>query len=152
MKQVCALITLLFALGFQSFGQQTIPDQNQVILSTSCWSKVEWIPSEKQTAQALASIEQLLDNPEALRKFGRRHAKEGARIQEHYSGYNVQFAGVIKNGKKYIHCNFLRAQSSLGRNWETQYVFVFDGGFWYWRILYDPETGELIDLQINGYP
>jgi hypothetical protein len=152
------LTVLILGVAACGLGQtilkenQTILKENQtVIYGLAGLSETKWLPTEEQTSQALNTITQFLNDPKEPQKFGRRHAKEAIRIREHYSEYNVQFAGVIKDGKKYILCNFLQADDSFTPHWKTQYVFVFDGGFWYWRILYDPETGELIDFQINGY-
>ena len=151
MKKFTVMTMLILGTACSRISQQTIPKENQVILSnTSCWSEIKWTPTEEQTVKALVSIEQLLNGPDALKKFGERQAKEVAEIREHFAGYRVQFCGVIEDGRRRIHCNFFRADEDTPY-WKNNYVLVFDGGAWYWNISYDSETGEFFSFWINGY-
>ena len=152
MKTFIALIILILRIASPGLSK-TIPKENQVILSnTSCWSEIKWTPTEEQTAKALTAIEKLLNDPEALKKFDERKIREADKVRGHFAEYHVQFCGVIEDDREYILCNFFKPyRPSEFQNWRNQLVFVLDGGFWYWSILYDPKTGELIKLDINGY-
>ena len=153
MKKFAVLMILIFGATFAGFAQQTISKENQVILSnTSWWSEIKWTPTEEQTAKALTAIEQLLNDPEALKKFSERATSSADKIRIHFPEYGVQFYGVIKGGEKYICCNFFSANTTTSSaDWKQHPVKVYDGGFWYWSILYDPSTGKLSGLKINGY-
>lgn len=147
------LIALLFGAACSVSGEQIASKGNRIILDESCsniWLDIEWVPSNEQTEKAVTALGQFLNDDEALKKSSERLAGEVLKIREHFGEYRVQFSGVIEDGKKYIHCNFFPAVRSFP-DWEHQYVCVFDSGFWYWNILYDPLTGELSRFQINGY-
>lgn len=151
MKIFIALTTLILGIVSPSLSQ-TVPKENQVILSDAKdWPEIKWTPTEKQTAKALTAIEHFLNDPKALKPFGDWTTKEIAKIKEHFTEYRVQLGGVVKDNKEYIFCNFFKPSGLTEfQNWKQQPVIVDDGGFWYWSILYNPETGELSSLEING--
>jgi hypothetical protein len=53
-----------------------------------------------------------------------------------------------------LFCNFFPA-AGKGKDefedWRKERIEVEDGGFYYWKIEYDPATGECSKFQPNGY-
>jgi hypothetical protein len=78
-----------------------------------------------------------------------------ARIREHLSEFRRQYVGVVrKDGAKLIYVNcFPGWEGDLGTwpaDWKSELVWVFDGSWGFWRILYDVERGKFIALAMNG--
>jgi len=79
-----------------------------------------------------------------------------AEILKHRKQYRVQFLGLYRDGRKVIHCNFFpirfpEEKQDDAAYWKREIVEVMDGGFWYWRIDYDPQTGRSSNFLVNGY-
>ena len=156
MKKITSTILILFLFPVYCLADSAIPKENQVILeigSDYLPYKEIWKPSVDDTQKALVAIYAFLRNPkkESIHfpdnyEFAHSEIKN---IHENLSKYNVQFIGIISNGKKRIYCNFL--PSRFGDDWKNDFVFVFDGGFWFWQIEYDIETGKCLNFQSNGY-
>jgi len=112
-----------------------------------------WTPAPEDMEKALSAISAFLQNPDKHEdvieawttdlEYARGEIKN---IYRNYSDFGVQVVGIVIDGKKRIHCNFGPAKE-VG----DDYMLVLDGGFWYWRIEYDMETGGLLNLSIQGY-
>ena len=94
-------------------------------------------PSRSQIARLEARIERFLKTagyvPDDLYKR--------ARI------YRRQYVGIIVNGKRKIWVNLL-CEAEPG--WRRRPYRVHDGGDCYFRVTYDPKTGEFSDFNANG--
>jgi hypothetical protein len=64
---------------------------------------------------------------------------------------NMQYVGLIINGKKFIYINAFPMSSWLEKRWETTAVRVCDGGAVFWGALYDVSTGVFSEVAFNGY-
>lgn len=140
-------LLLLCCFGFlqtSAFAgiETDIPPTNRVVLKSG-----EWQPSDAETVKALGAVGAFLENS--------KHDKgEIAKIKANLAKYRVQFIGANRGGKKIILCNFFPAPPVDGVDyftyWRGQRVQVADGGFWFWRIEYEPATGECMNFAANG--
>jgi hypothetical protein len=69
--------------------------------------------------------------------------------------YCFQYVGIAINSKKYIYINAFQIESEQDlkiffKDWKTNPVVVCDGGESFWGVLYDIESGQFIQLSING--
>jgi len=75
-------------------------------------------------------------------------------IREHLTEFRRQYVGIVrKDGAKliYVNCFPISVSEELWpTDWRSQLVQVFDGGWWFWRILYDVDRGKFIRLETNG--
>jgi len=101
-----------------------------------------WTPSEK----GILELEDGLAN--FLKKNTESFDSQKSPVLERLDGYNRQYTGIILDGRKFIYANCLC--DDLGIDWETEYVFILDGGDCYFQFKYHVDTGEYFDLQING--
>jgi hypothetical protein len=133
-----------------------------------------WVPTRQQTDECLVAIQTFLEKEGAGPNAGWKSdliAAEPSRklpyeqrrkieIQKILSGaivWRVQFWGLTilgeKAPEKRICCNFFPAQGEWAdefSDWRKTPAEVDDGGFNFWRILYDPAT-KTCDLSVNGY-
>lgn len=65
--------------------------------------------------------------------------------------FRVQFAGLIKDGRKMIFCNFFDRRMNAGQ-WKTEQVITEDTDFSSWSLLFDTATGACSGFTINGRP
>jgi hypothetical protein len=147
-------MSIFLGVACSGFTAPLIPKENQTILDSACssvWIDVEWVPTENETVKALEGIGRFFTDGESLGKLETRQRSEAVKIRNHLADYRVQFAGATEDGKNYIHCNFFPAGRSFSSDWKTEYICVFDSGFWYWNALYDPCGGKTVRFQINGY-
>ena len=150
------LIINLFILPGYCLAEPLIPVENQVILDKGLdyfTDKQIWKPTEDDTKKALSAIIKFLKNPKKESIRGpQNHAfqqRESKNIHNNFSNFNVQFVGIISNGKRRIYCNFFPSREE--DNWKKHLVIMLDGGFWYWQIEYDIETGKCLNFVSNGY-
>ena len=139
-----ALLSLLPVLS-PGGGGTGIRPENQAILTGA------WTPTAELTAKALLAIQTFLENPKDQSDWSK---KQIGKILENGSRYRVQFIGVEENGRRILRCNFFPESSPDGREmfpqWKERMIFVLDGGFWFWRVDYDIETGECSNFESNG--
>jgi hypothetical protein len=64
------------------------------------------------------------------------------------ASYKRQYTGLIRNGRRLIHANFLC--DDMGGRWKHEVVMVMDGGDCFFQLTYDVESTEFGNLQING--
>jgi len=123
-----------------------IPVTNRVILKSESWT-----PTADQAQKALASMHSFLSKPATTNEYQLREIKK---ILANSRNYRVQFVGMIRDGRKIIWCNFFPAAGEGKdefQDWRKERVEVEDGGFYYWKIEYDPATGECSKFYPNGY-
>ena len=122
-----------------------IPAAQQAVLPGA------WTPTAEETGKALRAAQAFLENPGEQPAWTQRQIAD---ILAHAPGYRVQFTGVEEEGRRLIRCNFFPAgragESERFPGWKEQVVVVLDGGFWFWQIDYDVETGACRGLSING--
>jgi hypothetical protein len=151
------LIVLAFLLmNYCSTEETIISKRNQAILPDTLEPKLFdcdslWLPTISETNDALHAIQLYLQNKlinDSISEFERSEIKQ---ILENLSKYKVQFVGIYNNNEILIHCNFFPKSLSDIRNWKHETVFVLDGGFWFWRIVYNVKNGKCIKFRSNGY-
>ena len=109
--------------------------------------------------QALETERRREDLPEFVDKRIWREMLTG--VLKTMPGYRCQAIGVTdEDGKRFVYLNFLaEACFTPGEDydpmltdeeWRTEAQVVDDGGDWFWQMKYDPETGTLYDIEING--
>jgi hypothetical protein len=70
-------------------------------------------------------------------------------IWQNLETYHRQYAGfVADDGHNLILINAFC--DDLGINWQSEPVVVMDGGACFFRLTYDPATGDFFDLRVNG--
>ncbi len=100
-----------------------------------------WTPRVEQ----VRALEKLL--PEFIRKNIPKNRKPIGTL----SKYKRQYLGITRNGKMQIYINgFCEQYWSRGKDWQSRFVFVLDGGNCYFQILFDPTTNEFTNFLING--
>jgi hypothetical protein len=124
-----------------------IPQTNQIILPSGFLSLEHWKPSTEQTKNALIAIQKFLEIQTVRNDW---KAGEIKKILAHTKQYRVQFIGVKRNGKKLILCNFFPAIGEF-EYWKREKVEVMDGGYSFWQIEYDSDSGDCLNFSSNGY-
>jgi len=125
-----------------------------------------WTPTPESVAKLEDKLKSALERgqqkPEMLVQPGKHSAKELAYVAgeigsvlENLPSFRRQYVGLImKDGTRRILVNaFPGAEKERERfpYWRQGIVWVDDGGFWYWRIQYDLETGTFSHFDSNGY-
>jgi hypothetical protein len=65
-------------------------------------------------------------------------------------GFYRQYIGIVVGGRRLIYVNAF-APDPIPKDWQSRLTFVYDGGGGYWRVLFDPVTGQFSDLETNGF-
>jgi hypothetical protein len=65
-------------------------------------------------------------------------------------GFYRQYIGIVVGGRRQIYVNAF-APDPIPKDWQSRLTFVYDGGGGYWRVLFDPVTGQFSDLETNGF-
>jgi hypothetical protein len=101
-----------------------------------------WTPSQAEVAALEAGLVDYLQ----------RELSEGMwgyRVWERLPEYGRQYFGLVFEGERLIFANYF-CNTSDDMNWQEQYVLVMDGGDCFFRLLYNPQTGEYSNLIVNG--
>jgi hypothetical protein len=69
-------------------------------------------------------------------------------IIENISKYNIEYAGIIKGGKKLIYIHMIR--SDINYSDGKSFTIIMDGGCSAVTIMYNPFTNEVLSLFCNG--
>lgn len=97
------------------------------------------------------TVEQVRASEKLLPEFIRRNVPKNRKPIGILSKYKRQYLGITKNGKAQIYINaFCEQYWSQKKDWQSKFVFVFDGGNCYFQILFDPMTNEFTNFVING--
>lgn len=132
----CSVVTMSFAEGGM------VATENQVIL------QAQWQPSVPQTEIVLKEIVGYLNHIEEHTDYEYQIVAT-QKILAQMDQYRVQFRGGIKDGKQIVDCNFFPI-SDEGVEWSRVPVVVLDGGYDYWRIEFDVDTGSCLNFYVNG--
>lgn len=62
--------------------------------------------------------------------------------------YVRQYVGFVRDDTRYVYVNALCPVDFL--DWRSQPIMVDDGGPCFFSVVYDPATGDFLDLMING--
>jgi hypothetical protein len=151
MKIIFASVLLFLALQASALGsfETDIPEANRVILTTGAWT-----PSVEETSKALMAIQSFLEQPTS---GGNQRSKyEIKMILKNAKSYRVQFVGQLRQKRRVILCNFFRAPLTGEKDghpdWKHKPVSLnCDGGYWYWKIDYDPGTEKCLNFLPNAY-
>ena len=110
-----------------------------------------WIPKDKDIKNIHITLKSALKTIHETSKLD-WDVKETKKILDHFTEYRFQVVGVIIAGKKMLFCNAFPATVIEEEDWDPDSLyFVFDGGFWYWIIIIDPATKEVVAFSSNGY-
>jgi hypothetical protein len=122
-----------------------------------------WTPGRDDIAKLEAGLRNALErgraNPESLTPrladSLQSVAGELGKILDHFGQLRRQYVGFISHqGVRRILVNSFPASESLPSEdscWWQHVKIVDDGGFWYWRIEYDVESGLFTAFDSNGY-
>ncbi len=74
------------------------------------------------------------------------------KISKIYPKYRRQYVGFLsrENKHKLIWVNFFIPDDFLERTWKKDICVVNDGGYYFFNVLIDLETGKCLSFQING--
>jgi len=111
-------------------------DSTDIIFDTERIIDGYWSPSEEDVHAAEAAIHNFIkvSQPEI---FTRLHK------------YGRQYFGIIVKGRKRIYCNFFMNPKEFPYRF-SQFVFVLDGGNYYFRIEYDVDSKTCLNFLSNG--
>jgi hypothetical protein len=79
------------------------------------------------------------------------YPEEIDKVLAHFSEFRRQYVGIVVNGAKRILVNSFPRRDVLGCDVaDRTFVIAADGGFWFWRVVYDIETGQFLSFDANG--
>jgi hypothetical protein len=111
-----------------------------------------WQPSQSDVRLAIQQARLHLQKLAAKENPAQQSAKE---VLSKWDKYLCQAVGHTKDGRKLILLNFFPRAAVFGpdgkqMDWRHRYVEVSDGGNDFWRINYDRDTNECLNLESNG--
>jgi hypothetical protein len=68
-------------------------------------------------------------------------------LLENFEDYQQQFFGYVVDGEQMIYGNYFCMEFE---DWQTEFVFVLDGGDCFFQAIYSVASDEIISLSING--
>ncbi|MCC6373053.1 MAG: hypothetical protein IT236_18765 [Bacteroidia bacterium] len=72
-------------------------------------------------------------------------------IYKKLSKFRRQYFGSIDScGHRILLINCFWKNNDSGKNWLMQRIDVYDGGWHYWRVAFDLDTGKLFGFETNG--
>jgi len=102
-------------------------------------------PSIEVINKSLARIAVFIDTQSSSYQNG-----QYAFIRNNLNKYYIQFAGIIRNNKKVLLCNFIYNDDEKYFDYENKYFRIFGGGSRYWNIEVDIETYNCQNIWINA--
>jgi hypothetical protein len=69
-------------------------------------------------------------------------------ILKYLSEYKIEYAGIIKDGKKLIYCNMV--SGFLDYSGGNSFIFYLDGGCSLIKVVYDPVHDKIMSLMCNS--
>ncbi|NLR95158.1 hypothetical protein HGP29_28445 [Flammeovirga sp. SR4] len=108
-----------------------------------------WTPSNLE----ISDIENKLS--QRIHKLSKNNPFNGVndcpKIHKNLNNYYRQYVSFINNkGDKIIQISFFWDKNKTRYNLNEDYMEIFDGCSYYWRINYNIDTGEFFGLSING--
>jgi len=121
-----------------------------------------WTPSVEQVAELERRLQPFLERRVASDKADvatlpwiRRSQSAAALDQKHVANIldrlpttRRQYLGIVVDGARRIVVNCFPVEGFP--DWDHQFVFVLDGGDWFWEIQYDLPSKTFLRLQFNG--
>jgi hypothetical protein len=81
--------------------------------------------------------------------MGRSGIRSG--VVENPARYYRQYLSIVINARKLVYRNaFLLHKSEIPPDWRSRLISFCDGALLFWGAMYDPETHEFTDVEING--
>jgi hypothetical protein len=112
-------------------------------------SEGSWQPTNDQVVEAEKAIHRFLEAakrdiriafPNGSKRELSWNAPQIANILKQYDRYQIQFVGITVHGQREIFCNYFIRSPSDSSDPARAFVMVFDGGSFYWQIIYVPAT------------
>jgi hypothetical protein len=95
--------------------------------------------------------------PKFLRQQGHaQHAKELSKYLRQYVGFTLAGRRLIflnafsASDEDFVSCPAEQRPGCRGPDWRTEGIAVMDGGERVWKVEYDPQSGQFLDLRFNG--
>ena len=141
-------------------------DKASVLVSSVCYSPPEGIASYWRPSPAEVPNEDV-----AFEAFLRERVQRAERLEWKWEHYLRQVAGVVIGGKKLVFVSYYyvgskeaRAQRESVRKeefqrrgqsyspdwWRAEPLLVMDGGYRYFRVVYDPAIKKFVWYEQNG--
>jgi hypothetical protein len=110
-----------------------------------------WTPSAAQAEAAMKGIPALLER-------GSKQDPRAVAVKARLASYKCQIVGVVSEGRKLVHCNFIHESFSEPDieegdepwDWREHPIIVDDGGDFFWQVRFDAEKGTYASVSING--
>jgi hypothetical protein len=96
-----------------------------------------WRPPAGEIAQLESAL------PDYLLSLDEKIAPPGG-------NYARQYMGIVTGGKRLIYGNYFYVRNSDTADRSVEPAIVCDGGPYFWGIVYDSESNEFKDLELNG--
>lgn len=77
-----------------------------------------------------------------------REEKHVARILTHLPETRRQYIGIVVAGSRRVFVNCFPKESFP--DWSRQFIFVLDGGDWFWGVQYEPKGKSFLSFAYNG--
>jgi len=134
-------------------------------------SRVCYRPPERIVSYWLPSLSDLPNAEETTEKFLRERVLHEECPEWKWPHYIRQVAGVVIDGRKFVFVSYYYAGSAdawaqkeswrieerkrRGEQpsvdwWRSEPLYIIDGGYRYFRVLYDPETKQFVWYEQNG--
>ncbi len=89
-----------------------------------------------------------------LKKLNQKLINQPPIIHKNLKKYKRQYIGYIDSkGNKILYINFFwdrTERKHFDKMWLQKWIYVSDGGSFFWNIKYNLETDKLFELSING--
>lgn len=110
--------------------------------------KEYWTPSKDDILEAEESLGAYLLSAKDTLSLS---SEEAIGICRDLSKYKRQYVGIIEHGRKKIYINLFRTDILKDVfNWKTQGVWVLGSGYAFFKVEYDPTSGEWSKLIVNS--
>jgi len=139
-----------------------IPDPRRIERIIGIPAEGYWTPTPRDIERAEACIIRFLKDSQVVQSANEGAVEAGVRpsvpanpeipkIAAHLHAYGRQYVGLIQSGDRRVLCNLFPKPLAEDKSWRSHIVVVDDGGFWYWRIVYDPRDDTCNQFSSNGY-
>ena len=145
MKTIILLFSLLLSTNaFSDSGELIkITDRNSILEYTE--ADDVWDPGTLNRSAFETAVKHYFQSQtEVLISVDPEH------ILENLSDYTIEYAGIIKEGKKVIICQMLLGSWKQNISGKKHFSMVFDGGCNIVHVTYDPDEQTIISLMCNG--
>lgn len=111
-----------------------------------------WTPSTSDIETLESHLRAFLDVIVAEDDVGKYQRTATYNVIRNLEKYRRQYVGFIEDGSRQILVNaLLGPPTGLPiEDWDRRYVYVADGGFSYWRVVYDMDRRRFHAFYVNG--